>query len=52
MMKPKVNELMVKPITGMSPLSSNNQETHIVMMATTIDNAPNIYIILFSLSVL
>jgi hypothetical protein len=41
-MNPNVNELMVKPITGMSPLLSNIIETHIVMIDTTIDNAPNI----------
>jgi hypothetical protein len=41
-MNPNVNELMVKPITGMSPLLSSIIETQIVMIETTIDNAPNI----------
>jgi hypothetical protein len=42
MMKPNVKELMVKPITGMSPLLSSITETQIVIIDTTIDNAPNI----------
>jgi hypothetical protein len=41
-MNPKVKALRVKPSTGKSPLLSNNQKAHSVMIATTIDNAPNI----------
>jgi hypothetical protein len=41
MMNPNVNADRVKPITGISPLLSNNQEIHMVMRATTIDKAAN-----------